>query len=391
MGTLNIGKVRGNMWYVGDGITGSSTTPTVFSDSGVTKAYVGDMYLHLETADDDNGHVYQCTLKGDASTAKWVYVGNILGPQPELYDGFDSTSTTKAATANTVRRLKALIDNAGIYPVAMDFNYDETAYSTTLTIENVSTTISITDEDGNEGTHTYTKSGSTEDVSITINIGEDIGYASEGAVVVHIASSTAAIKNAKLYGSDGLICDVTPDMWGAVNDLKAEIKPGATITGGSGADAYSYRSGSIFKKIGDVVTQLFPVTHAKAVWMDKVNGNTVHDEITELNASLTQKALAFSSSVFTYGRNELVKSGNVVSMSFDNLPDSNISTDTVVATLPNECRPIIDVYAIPVYETNNHTFVGYLSINTSGNVIYAGSSVSAGVMWITASGSWIVA
>lgn len=286
MGSLVLGKIRGNMWYVGDGITGSSTTPAVFPDSGVSKAYVGDMYLHLESADDDNGHVYQCTLKGDAETAKWVYTGSILGPMPELCDDLDSTSITKAATANAIRRLKDLIDNAGIYPLAMDFNYDEEAYSTTLTIENVSTTISITDSDGNVGTYSYTASGSTEEANVTINIGEDIGYESEGAIVTHIASSVAVIKNAKLYGSDGLICDITPDMWGAVNDLNAEIKPGATISGGSGADAYSYRAGNIFKKIGGVITQLFPVTHAKAVWMDKVNGNTVHHEITTLQSIL---------------------------------------------------------------------------------------------------------
>lgn len=279
MNTLVIGKVRGNMWYVGDGVTGSSTTAAVFPESGVTEAYVGDLYLHLEPNDDDNGHVYQCTLKGNASTAKWVYVGNIIGPMPDLCDELTSTSTTKAATANAVRKLKNLIDTAGIYPKEISFNYTETDYSMSLTIENISTTITITDSDGNEGTHSYTKAGNTDDVTVNINIGQDIGYVSEGAVVVKVASSAAAIKNAKLYGNDGLVCDITPNMWGAVNELAAEIKPGATITGGSGDDAYSYRAGNISKKIAGVLTALFPVTHAKAVWMDKIGGNTVHDEI----------------------------------------------------------------------------------------------------------------
>ena len=279
MNTLVIGKVRGNMWYVGDGVTGSSTTAAVFPESGVTKAYVGDLYLHLEPNDDDNGHVYQCTLKGNASTAKWVYVGNIIGPMPDLCDELTSTSTTMAATANAVRKLKNLIDTAGIYPKEISFNYTETDYSMSLTIENISTTITITDSDGNEGTHSYTKAGNTDDVTVNINIGQDIGYVSEGAVVVKVASSAAAIKNAKLYGNDGLVCDITPNMWGAVNELAAEIKPGATITGGSGDDAYSYRAGNISKKIAGVLTALFPVTHAKAVWMDQIGGNTVHDEI----------------------------------------------------------------------------------------------------------------
>ena len=64
----------GGRWYSGTGITGTSTTATVFSGSGVSSAVVGDMYLNTST---DN--VYQCTTAGNASTAKWKYVGNIKG------------------------------------------------------------------------------------------------------------------------------------------------------------------------------------------------------------------------------------------------------------------------------------------------------------------------
>ena len=64
----------GGKWYSGTGITGTNTTAQVFSDSGVSSAVVGDMYLNTST---DN--VYQCTTAGNASTAKWKYVGNIKG------------------------------------------------------------------------------------------------------------------------------------------------------------------------------------------------------------------------------------------------------------------------------------------------------------------------
>ena len=64
----------GGRWYSGTGITGTSTTATVFSGSGVSSAVVGDMYLNISTY-----NTYRCTTGGAASVAKWVYVNNIKG------------------------------------------------------------------------------------------------------------------------------------------------------------------------------------------------------------------------------------------------------------------------------------------------------------------------
>ncbi len=64
----------GSKWYTGDKITGTSTTETVFSGSGIASARVNDMYLNTRT-----GAVYQCTVAGAASAAKWKYVGSIKG------------------------------------------------------------------------------------------------------------------------------------------------------------------------------------------------------------------------------------------------------------------------------------------------------------------------
>ena len=63
-------------WYTGTGITGTSTTETIFSNSGVSAATVGDMYLNTST-----WNVYRCTTAGAASAAKWVYACNIRGVQ----------------------------------------------------------------------------------------------------------------------------------------------------------------------------------------------------------------------------------------------------------------------------------------------------------------------
>lgn len=66
--------MAGGRWYNGTAITGTATTDTVFSGSGITAAVVGDMYLNTGTY-----NVYRCTVAGAAAVAKWVYVCNIKG------------------------------------------------------------------------------------------------------------------------------------------------------------------------------------------------------------------------------------------------------------------------------------------------------------------------
>ena len=65
---------RGASWFSGTGITGTSTTPTIFSGSGVSSALVGDHYLNSSTQ-----NIYVCTTAGSASVAKWKYEENIKG------------------------------------------------------------------------------------------------------------------------------------------------------------------------------------------------------------------------------------------------------------------------------------------------------------------------
>lgn len=73
-GSTGATGTQGSQWYSGTGITGTSTTATAFSGSGVANARVNDMYLNTST-----GYTYKCTVAGNASTAKWVYAGSIKG------------------------------------------------------------------------------------------------------------------------------------------------------------------------------------------------------------------------------------------------------------------------------------------------------------------------
>ena len=86
-------------WYTGTKITGTNTTAQVFSGSGITAAKIGDMYLNTSTS-----NVYQCTVAGAASAAKWKYVGNIkggtgaAGDSVQWYTGTAITGTSSTAS-----------------------------------------------------------------------------------------------------------------------------------------------------------------------------------------------------------------------------------------------------------------------------------------------------
>ena len=91
---------RGSNWYKGTGITGTSTTATVFSGSGVLTALVNDLYLNSTT-----NNVYQCTTAGAPTAAKWVYVTCLkgaTGPQgPAGQKGDTGATGAKGATGAT--------------------------------------------------------------------------------------------------------------------------------------------------------------------------------------------------------------------------------------------------------------------------------------------------
>lgn len=72
---------RGSRWTEGTAITGTSTTATVFSGTGIADALVNDMYLNTSTS-----NVYRCTVGGAASVAKWVFVGCIKGAKGDKGD-----------------------------------------------------------------------------------------------------------------------------------------------------------------------------------------------------------------------------------------------------------------------------------------------------------------
>ena len=88
-GTNGSNGARGSLWYSGTAVTGTSTTGTVFSGTGISSALVNDYYLNTST-----GYVYKCTTAGNASTAKWTYVGSLKGATGA--NGTNATTTAEA-------------------------------------------------------------------------------------------------------------------------------------------------------------------------------------------------------------------------------------------------------------------------------------------------------
>ena len=64
---------RGSRWNKGTACTGTDTTGKVFP-TGISDSLVNDYYLNTST-----DYVYICTLGGNASTAKWAYIGGLKG------------------------------------------------------------------------------------------------------------------------------------------------------------------------------------------------------------------------------------------------------------------------------------------------------------------------
>lgn len=90
----------GGRWYSGTKITGTSSTATVFSGSGITSAVVGDMYLNTTTY-----NTYQCTVGGSASVAKWVYVNNIRGGVGDTGKGISSIQNLYCLSSSNVEAI----------------------------------------------------------------------------------------------------------------------------------------------------------------------------------------------------------------------------------------------------------------------------------------------
>lgn len=66
---LSADDVLINKWHTGTAIDGAAGSETTYPASGISSAFIGDLYLNLST-----GTVYQCTTTGTAEKATWKYM-----------------------------------------------------------------------------------------------------------------------------------------------------------------------------------------------------------------------------------------------------------------------------------------------------------------------------
>lgn len=71
-GVDGIDGIRGSQIYFGNNITGTSTSGTIFINSGIDEAMMNDIYINTQSY-----NMYRCTSGGNSSVATWVYSGNI--------------------------------------------------------------------------------------------------------------------------------------------------------------------------------------------------------------------------------------------------------------------------------------------------------------------------
>lgn len=133
----------GNKWYRGTGISGKSASPTIYSGSGVTLAVIGDMFLNP-----DEGAIYNCTLGGNASTAKWVYLMTLTGGGGGTSDYADLSNKPKinnhelSAGNNTLNTLGiAAKTHSHVVSDITDFPTIPTVNDATLTVKQNGTSV----------------------------------------------------------------------------------------------------------------------------------------------------------------------------------------------------------------------------------------------------------
>lgn len=152
--SFNFTLPNGNVIYTGTGVTGTSTTPTVFSGSGVSNAGVGDIYFNTSTV-----AFYRCDLGGNASTAKWTFL---------TYAVPSGSVTTDKISDSAVTRNKIADDAVGIDEIADgSVSSSKLGSDVTATLENKANV---------DGAYEQMTVGNAEQLVSTVGINDNAPY-----------------------------------------------------------------------------------------------------------------------------------------------------------------------------------------------------------------------
>ena len=200
---------RGSVINYGTAITGTSTTATAFSGSGLSSSLVNDMYINTSTF-----YLYRCTVAGNADNAKWVYVGSIKGATGEK--GANGVTPTIKAAAGT---------NIGAVGTP-SVTASTSGTTTTFTFNN------LKGEKGEKGTNaTTTATGTTTTAGLT-KLYTNTGTATDGTMTQSAISTKLnnTAQSAVLASNSNLNSITTPGFYSCGGGNSISNKP-------SGVDA----------------------------------------------------------------------------------------------------------------------------------------------------------
>lgn len=97
-----------NTIYWSTVMTNTTSTPQIYSNSGITAAIIGDVNLNP-----DSWNVYECTTGGAASVAQWLYKGNIKGESGTGTGDMLSSEYVGSGATKSVHKADTLGTNVG--------------------------------------------------------------------------------------------------------------------------------------------------------------------------------------------------------------------------------------------------------------------------------------
>lgn len=205
----------GSMWYQGDAITGTSTSGTVFTGSGIENAKLNDMYLNIGTGA-DRGNVYVCTLAGNASTAQWAYKQNIMGPTgPSGTANASSVAYNNETSGLTADNVQEAVDELN-----QNMNgYDPQTFESFT--NNVISSGSLKVEKKNGWCHINGRLVLSDTIADSTNILSGIPKPKNGALNMTVTSTSISFARALYIGisSDGIMSA----RWGSANTHYIDI------------------------------------------------------------------------------------------------------------------------------------------------------------------------
>lgn len=275
---------RGSRWSEGTAITGTSTTATVFSGTGIADALANDMYMNTST-----GNVYRCTVGGAAAVAKWVFAGNLKGTK-----GDKGNTGATGATG-----LKALQPNR--------------RWTSTFTTVGATGTAPFTD---------FNRNPVVGDVFMNVDGSSNIGQWK----ITAISGTTATFRLISYVSAKGAKGDT-----GASGTADTTFTEASALTKLTSGESFKTMLGKLAKAVSTIFDKFDKskvvnnlTTNVAGYALDARQGKALDDKITEINGSLNAMHMDYRTEVIT------CQAETMREYIFPNLPDHIFSFPLIV-------------------------------------------------------------